>query len=59
MKFLEKLFGKKETPPDWAFNLGRNDECWCGSGKKYKKCHRELDQTHFSKILARACKSPG
>lgn len=18
---------------------GRNDECWCGSGKKYKKCH--------------------
>ena len=17
---------------------GRNDECWCGSGKKYKKC---------------------
>lgn len=22
---------------------GRNDECWCGSGKKYKKCHRELD----------------
>ena len=20
-------------------NLGRNDPCWCGSGKKYKKCH--------------------
>jgi preprotein translocase subunit SecA len=19
--------------------LGRNDPCWCGSGKKYKKCH--------------------
>jgi len=19
--------------------LGRNDACWCGSGKKYKKCH--------------------
>ncbi len=19
--------------------LGRNDKCWCGSGKKYKKCH--------------------
>jgi preprotein translocase subunit SecA len=18
---------------------GRNDPCWCGSGKKYKKCH--------------------
>lgn len=21
------------------FKLGRNDPCWCGSGKKYKKCH--------------------
>jgi uncharacterized protein YecA (UPF0149 family) len=19
--------------------LGRNDSCWCGSGKKFKKCH--------------------
>jgi len=19
--------------------IGRNDECWCGSGKKWKKCH--------------------
>ena len=19
--------------------LGRNDPCWCGSGKKYKHCH--------------------
>lgn len=19
--------------------LGRNDPCWCGSGRKYKKCH--------------------
>ena len=23
--------------------LGRNDPCWCGSGKKYKKCHLEAD----------------
>jgi preprotein translocase subunit SecA len=22
-----------------AQKLGRNDPCWCGSGKKYKKCH--------------------
>jgi len=20
-------------------NISRNDPCWCGSGKKYKKCH--------------------
>jgi preprotein translocase subunit SecA len=19
--------------------IGRNDECWCGSGKKFKHCH--------------------
>ena len=24
--------------------LGRNDPCWCGSGKKYKKCHEEFDE---------------
>jgi tetratricopeptide (TPR) repeat protein len=24
---------------------GRNDPCWCGSGKKYKKCHLEEDST--------------
>ncbi len=23
--------------------LGRNLPCWCGSGKKYKHCHAELD----------------
>lgn len=23
--------------------LGRNDPCWCGSGKKYKKCHLGMD----------------
>ncbi|MFO0747917.1 MAG: SEC-C metal-binding domain-containing protein [Myxococcota bacterium] len=22
---------------------GRNDPCWCGSGKKYKKCHLDGD----------------
>ena len=29
---------------DGDVELGRNDECWCGSGKKYKKCHLELDE---------------
>ena len=24
--------------------LGRNDACWCGSGKKYKKCHEAFDE---------------
>lgn len=25
-------------------DLGRNDTCWCGSGKKYKKCHLAFDE---------------
>lgn len=24
--------------------IGRNDDCWCGSGKKYKKCHLDFDE---------------
>ncbi len=24
--------------------LGRNDPCWCGSGKKYKNCHYHTDR---------------
>lgn len=23
--------------------IGRNDACWCGSGKKYKNCHSSFD----------------
>jgi preprotein translocase subunit SecA len=22
--------------------LGRNEPCWCGSGKKFKQCHGKL-----------------
>jgi len=28
-----------QKPRKW----GRNERCWCGSGKKYKKCHLDLD----------------
>src|SRR5438105_872135 len=31
--------GDGNTAPVGADKLGRNDPCWCGSGKKYKKCH--------------------
>jgi hypothetical protein len=27
-----------------ARRLGRNDPCWCGSGKKYKHCHWRQDR---------------
>ena len=29
---------------DGMVTPGRNDDCWCGSGKKYKKCHLALDE---------------
>src|SRR5438270_511295 len=27
------------VPGGAAAKIGRNDPCWCGSGKKYKRCH--------------------
>jgi preprotein translocase subunit SecA len=40
------MAGEQPPPPvveqrrvDEAEQIGRNDPCWCGSGKKYKKCH--------------------
>lgn len=30
---------RKETKKPQSAKLGRNDPCFCGSGKKYKKCH--------------------
>jgi len=30
--------------PESLKELSRNDPCWCGSGKKFKKCHLGKDQ---------------
>ncbi len=36
---------EKEPRPHQSRDLpGRNDPCWCGSGKKYKHCHMRSDQ---------------
>ena len=56
MSFLNRLFRRR--PPEAAANFGRNDLCWCGSGKKYKKCHYESDKEYFSRSLKAACKGP-
>ncbi|OQY24859.1 MAG: hypothetical protein B6I35_00555 [Anaerolineaceae bacterium 4572_32.2] len=32
-----------QSPPERQA-LGRNDPCWCGSGKKYKHCHLREDR---------------
>jgi hypothetical protein len=34
--------GIRVSPP--SYKPGRNDPCWCGSGKKYKKCHLADDE---------------
>ena len=26
--------------------MGRNTQCWCGSGKKYKQCHEKFDEKY-------------
>jgi methionyl aminopeptidase len=30
--------------------IERNDLCWCGSGKKYKKCHLFEDQKNRASV---------
>ena len=51
--WFAKLF--RPAPPPSAVRMGRNDPCWCGSGKKYKKCHFESDQTHFANNNHKSC----
>ncbi|MDQ2687473.1 MAG: SEC-C metal-binding domain-containing protein [Armatimonadota bacterium] len=41
------VFEEPELPPQPYVSgrrLGRNDPCWCGSDKKYKKCHLAQDE---------------
>jgi hypothetical protein len=35
----KSLFPSNRNIPLPSPNIGRNDPCYCGSGKKYKKCH--------------------
>jgi preprotein translocase subunit SecA len=41
----EEAYGEEQGEPvqqrrvEESEQIGRNDPCWCGSGKKYKKCH--------------------
>jgi hypothetical protein len=47
-KLLERLEARADASPPAApvrthDRLSRNDPCWCGSGKKYKRCHLDAD----------------
>ena len=50
---LKNLFMPSEEPA--RPQTGRNDPCWCGSGKKYKKCHLAEDEKKQAKKNAAAC----
>jgi len=39
MRQIWQSLGARVAPARKAAEPGRNDPCWCGSGKKFKKCH--------------------
>ncbi len=36
--------------PKSMTDLRKNDPCWCGSGNKYKYCHRREDQRRLAEL---------
>lgn len=42
---MPRLQPKKKT------RLGRNDPCWCGSGRKYKDCHLPIEQAQRAETM--------
>src|ERR1700682_289978 len=36
---LEEVPVVEQRVVDEEHQLGRNEPCWCGSGKKFKRCH--------------------
>jgi len=51
---IKKLFGNGVERP--AYQLARNDDCWCGSGKKYKICHIDKDMAQ-DRLKADTCRT--
>ena len=42
--WFRNLLSPRPQAPQAQAEVGRNDLCWCGSGKKYKKCHLKSDE---------------
>jgi len=49
-RIINRVKNKEECKP--AETPGRNDPCWCGSGRKYKKCHLPHEE---KKSAEKAC----
>jgi hypothetical protein len=50
--WLNKLF-RRETRaelPDSLVDLRGSDPCWCGSGRKYARCHRPEDRRRMREL---------
>lgn len=41
---MSKLIRNTQLALFKKVKIGRNDSCWCGSGKKYKSCHEDFDK---------------
>lgn len=59
MRWLQRLLGRFRNKddslrrvPSSLQDLKSGDPCWCGSGKRYRKCHRADDQRR----LREACR---
>lgn len=54
---LVELLERNRVQP--RSDLGRNEPCWCGSGRKYKKCHLGSEQLPLAEraswLYAKAC----
>jgi len=54
---LVELLERHRTQP--RRDLGRNEACWCGSGRKYKKCHLGREELPLAErvnwLYAKAC----
>ena len=48
-RLLNRVQNKEAEAP--ATKPGRNELCWCGSGKKYKQCHLTADEKRAEKTV--------
>jgi uncharacterized protein YecA (UPF0149 family) len=53
-KSIANMFSSEDEKPQERIP-GRNELCWCGSGKKYKKCHLLEDEKKANRSFAPSC----
>lgn len=55
LKSISGYFMEPSGEVGAALKPGRNDACWCGSGRKYKKCHLQEDEKKQAKRFKANC----